>query len=133
MARIILVEDDPIVARLVSDILYEAGYVVGWIDKAKEALALMKHRPPSLAVLDCSMPEMSGVQLLSAMRVDEQLAEVPVLMLTARQSDKDEDIAFSAGADDYLRKPVDPDCLVGRIDALLMRNERLPARLTAMR
>ncbi len=133
MARIILVEDDPISAHFVCDALFDAGYAVGWMDKAKEALAMMKLRPPQLAILDCSMPEMTGVQLLTAMRLDEQLADVPVLMLTARQSGRDEDIAFSAGADDYLRKPADPDHLLGRIDALLMRKESLPSRLTAMR
>ena len=133
MARMILVEDDPVNARLVSDILFDAGHAVGWVEDGLIAFGIMKQRPPELAILDCSVPGMTGVQLLTAMRNDASLNDVPVLMLTARSSDRDEDIAFSAGADDYLRKPVDPDHLLGRIDALLIRHESLPSRLTAMR
>lgn len=55
------------------------------------------------------------------MRADPRLLGVPVVMLTARQSERDERIAFEADADDYLRKPVDPDKLLGTIDEVLMR------------
>lgn len=121
MARIILVDDDPISSTLVTDLLYDGGHAVGWIDRGDKALAVMQARPPQLALLDCAMPGLSGVDLLRSMRADPRLLGVPVVMLTARQSERDERIAFEAGADDYLRKPVDPDKLLGTIDAVLMR------------
>ena len=84
------------------------------------ALQVMRRRPPHLAIIDCAMPGMSGVELLRMMRGDGALCHVPAMMLTARHSDRDESIAFGAGADDYLRKPIDLDFLSGRIDALLL-------------
>lgn len=121
MARIILVDDDPISSTLVSNLLFDGGHAIGWIEEGVRALATMRARPPHLAVLDCAMPGLSGLDLLRAMRADARLVGVPVVMLTGRQSERDERLAYEAGADDYLRKPVDPDQLLGRIDALLMR------------
>ncbi|MEO8617997.1 MAG: response regulator transcription factor [Sphingomicrobium sp.] len=120
MARILLVDDDPVSSRLLCDLLLDAGHAVGWLSDGAEALAVMKRRAPLLAILDCAMPGLSGVHVLMAMRNHPSLCSVPVLMLTARQSERDEGIAYGAGADDYLRKPVDPDRLLGRIDALLL-------------
>jgi DNA-binding response OmpR family regulator len=122
LARIILVDDDPVSSRLISDFLYDAGHAVGWVGDSREAMRVLKQRPPQLVILDCAMPHVPGVQVLMSMRVTPTLADVPVIMLTARQSERDESIAFSAGADDYLRKPVDRDQLLGRIDALLLKN-----------
>lgn len=128
MARIILVDDEPVGARIACDYLFDAGHAVGCVTDSREALAILTRRPPHLVILDCAMPHVSGVQLLLAMRDSPALCGIPVLMLTARQSDRDEAIAFGAGADDYLRKPVDHDELLGRIDALLMRHHAIPAR-----
>ena len=72
------------------------------------------------AELEFSMPGMSGVDLLRTMRSEGDLCHVPAVMLTARRSDQDEAIAYGAGADDYLRKPIDLDFLIGRINALLL-------------
>lgn len=127
-ARIIYVDDDPVMGSIVCSVLLEAGHAIGWIADAEQALFVMRRRPPHLAILDCAMPGMSGVDLLRRMRSDAVLCRIPVLVLTARQSEQDEALAFGAGADDYLRKPVDLDLLVGRIDAILA-NERF--RLSA--
>lgn len=120
MARIILVDDDPVIGALVANAVMDAGHAIGWISDAMTALQVMRQRPPQLAIIDCAMPGMSGVELLRTMRSDGALCHVPVVMLTARQGDQDEAIAYSAGADDYLRKPVDLDFMVGRLDALLL-------------
>lgn len=120
MARIILIDDGPVIGALVANAVMDAGHAIGWISDAMTALQVMRQRPPQLAIIDCAMPGMSGVDLLRTMRSDGALCHVPVVMLTARQSDQDETIAYSAGADDYLRKPVDLDFLVGRVDALLL-------------
>lgn len=127
MARIILVDDDPISSTLASDLLYDGGHAISWVNDGAKALALMRARPPHLAILDCAMSGLSGVDLLRAMRVEPRLLAVPVLILTSRLSERDERIAYEAGADDYLRKPVDPDQLLGRVDALLLRNSKIRA------
>lgn len=121
MARIILADDDPVIGQLIADAMFDAGHALGVIGDGAAALKLMRIRPPHLAIIDCGMPIMSGVELVRAMRCDGELCHVPVLMLTARHSDADEAVAYSAGADDYLRKPADLDQLVGRVDALLLR------------
>ncbi len=119
VARIILVDDDPVVGNLLVGALIDAGHAVGWISDAKSALNVMRSRPPDLALLDCAMPDMSGVDLLRAMRCDGRLCAVPAIMLTARTSTRDEALAYGAGASDYLRKPVDLDLLIGTIDAII--------------
>lgn len=127
MARLILVDDDPVIGQLVAAALLNAGHAIGWIDDGQGALAVMRARPPHLAIVDCAMPGLSGVQLLRAMRADARLCHVPVIMLTARTSDNDEALAYNAGAQDYLRKPVDLDLLAGRVEALLMQSGNIRA------
>ena len=119
MARIILVDDDPVIGDLVVNSMIDAGHAIGWIADAATALRVMRQRAPHLAIIDCVMPGMSGVELLRTMRSEGTLCHVPAVMLTARQSSQDETIAYWAGADDYLRKPIDLDFLIGRINALL--------------
>jgi DNA-binding response OmpR family regulator len=123
MGRIILADDDEIVAELVSDALIAAGHAVGWLSDGRSALEVIRRRPPDLVILDCMMPEMSGIMVLREMRSSQALCEMPVLMLTGRQGDADERIARYEGANDYLSKPFDPVVLVGRAEAL-MRGER---------
>ena len=120
MARIILVDDDPVIGDLVVNSMLDAGHAIGWVADAATALRVMRQRPPQLAIIDCSMPGMSGVDLLRTMRSEGDLCHVPAVMLTARRSSQDEAIAYGAGADDYLRKPIDLDFLIGRINALLL-------------
>lgn len=125
MARLILVDDDPVIGQLVADALLNAGHAIGWIEDGQGALDVMRTRPPHLAIVDCAMPGMSGVELVRAMRADGRLCHVPVLMLTARTSENDEALAYNAGADDYLRKPVDLDQLVGRVEAMLFQANKV--------
>ena len=127
MARIILADDDPVIAQLIGDVLLKAGHAVGWVADGEAALKVLRARPPNLVIVDCGMPGLSGVQLVRAMRSDGRLCSVPVLMLTARQSDTDEHLAIAAGAQDYLRKPVDLDLLAGRVEAMLFQASKVRA------
>lgn len=124
MARIILVDDDPVIGKLVSNALLNAGHAIGWIDDGKAAFDVMRRRPPNLVILDCAMPGMAGIELVRKMRADGDLCRIPVLMLIARQSRADQSLEMSAGADEYLRKPADLDELTGRVDALLIKVAR---------
>ncbi len=122
MGRIILADDDELVASLVYDAFIAAGHAVGWLKDGRSALDLVHRRRPDLLILDCNMPEMSGILVLRELRASPALFDLPVLMLTGRQSERDEEIVRFEGANDYIRKPFDPVVLVGRAEAL-MRGE----------
>lgn len=127
MARIIYAEDDDLVADLVQATLIDAGHAVGVVNNGKDALKVVQQRKPDLLILDISMPEMTGSHVLDAVRRDPALYDMPVLMLTGRRSQTDEDIALKAGATEYLRKPFDPDRLVVTVDALLSKAVCFPS------
>lgn len=121
MARIIMAEDDEIVAEIARDALIAAGHGVGILDNGAEALRVIQARKPDLVILDCNMPELSGLLVLRHMRDSLDLHAIPVLVLTGRDSRRDEEIAFYEGADDYMRKPFEPEQLVFRVEELLGR------------
>lgn len=124
MGRVILVDDDEIVAKLVQDAFIAAGHPVGWLDNGAAALDVIKRRPPDLVILDCNMPGLSGIQLLRLLREEPELHALPVMMLTGRQSESDERIVRYEGANDYMRKPFDAVRLVGRAEALMNGDAR---------
>jgi len=121
MARIIMADDDEIVGEVASDALIAAGHAVGLLDNGADALKVIRARRPDLVILDCNMPEMSGLLVLRQMRDSVDLCDTPVLMLTGRQGARDSEIAFYEGANDYMKKPFDPDELVFRVNQLLGR------------
>ncbi|WP_037514757.1 response regulator transcription factor [Sphingomonas sp. PAMC 26621] len=123
MGRIIFADDDDVVAEVVCDAFMAAGHAVGWLSDGRNAYEVICRRPPDLVILDCSMPEMTGVQIVREMRKSAALCDIPVLMLTGRVGDSDEGIARYEGANDYVKKPFDPRLLVARAEAL-MRGER---------
>ncbi|WP_374405124.1 response regulator [Pelagerythrobacter sp.] len=125
MARIIYAEDDKLIGELVQTVLMDSGHAVGVVPDGKAALAALALRRPDLLILDMSMPEMTGSQVLDKVRRDPSLYDLPVLIITARTSKADETIARSAGATEYLRKPFDPDELVVIVERLLAHR---PAR-----
>lgn len=124
MGSIILADDDELVATLVYDAFIAAGHAVGWLKDGRSALNIVKQRRPDLLILDCNMPEMSGILVLRELRKSPELFDLPVLMLTGRQSETDEEIVRYEGANDYLRKPFDPILLVGRAEALMKGGHR---------
>lgn len=119
MARIIIADDDPLAGELARDALIAAGHGAGLLPDGQQALAVIRARRPDAVVLDCNMPGISGVLLVQELRKMVDFADLPVLMLTGRQSERDEELARFAGANDYLRKPFDPDELVFRVEQLL--------------
>lgn len=126
MARIIYAEDDELVGELVQATLIDAGHAVGVVHNGRDAIEVVQQRRPDLVILDISMPEMTGSQVLDMIRRDPALYDIPVLMLTGRRSQVDEDIALKAGATEYLRKPFDPDQLAVTVDAMLAKAARFP-------
>jgi len=121
MARIIIAEDDEIVTGIVSEALTKAGHIVGVASNGADALRAIQAKEPDLVILDCNMPEMSGLLVLREMRNSSELYNTPVLVLTGRQGPRDVELAYNQGANDYMKKPFDPDELVFRVEELLAK------------
>jgi DNA-binding response OmpR family regulator len=121
MARIIIADDDEISGGIARDALIAAGHGVGLLADGRAALQVIAAKRPDLCILDCNMPELSGLLVLREMRNSRELCDIPVLMLTGRQSERDAELARYEGANDYMRKPFDPDELVFRAEELIAR------------
>tara|TARA_B100000678_G_C18182583_1_gene491807 strand:- start:687 stop:1082 length:396 start_codon:yes stop_codon:yes gene_type:complete len=119
MSRIIIAEDDEIVAAVLQAKLIEAGHAVGVLDNGSDALAVIEAKRPDLVIMDCNMPGMTGVQVVQNMRKSDAMWDIPVMMLTGRRGNNDRSVAMYAGADDYATKPFDPDHIVFRVEELL--------------
>lgn len=119
MARILLVEDDPPLARGVAALLRGVGHSVDLAEDGETAVMIVCAEPYSLVVLDIGLPDMSGIDVLTAIRRSE--CKVPVLILTARDAIEDRISGLDHGADDYLLKPFDAGELEARVRALLRR------------
>jgi CheY-like chemotaxis protein len=121
--RVLLVDDDPIMRLLGSRLLAEAGYDVETADDGVEALKRLDGRNDvNLIVTDVHMPSMGGVELLRTLRASEgELSAIPVIVLTGSGDDAIELRLMAAGADDYVRKPIEPWRFVSRVRAALRR------------
>ena len=118
---ILVVDDEPAIARLVRATLERDGYAVIAAERGEAALDLAERERPDLVVLDVMMPGIDGYETLRRLRAR---AQTPVIMLTARAGDADKLHGFQSGADDYLTKPFNPDELSARVAAVLRRSGR---------
>lgn len=119
MAFILLADDDELLAEIVQTTLSARGHVVGIVGNGVDAVRVVKTKQPDLVILDCTMPELPGIEALRQIRLLPTAYRTPVLVLTSRTSEMDEEIAMRTGANDYLRKPFDPDQLIARVENLL--------------
>ncbi len=128
--RILVVDDEPEIVALVAYHLGKAGYRLATASTGQEALEAARRERYSLIVLDLMLPQMSGFEVLEALRADEATRDVAVLMLTARREEPDRIRGLSLGADDYLTKPFSPAELVLRVAAILRRSGTAPVVTT---
>jgi DNA-binding response OmpR family regulator len=119
MYRILLVEDDTSLGYLLSEYLKMKGMDVVWEQKASNVLPLLEAEAFDLLILDVMMPDMDGFTL--GARIHERFPRIPFLFLTAKSMKIDVLKGFSVGAVDYLKKPIDEEELVVRIETLLSR------------
>lgn len=126
MSLVLLFDDDPLVCDIVRAALEAKGYVVGVRPDAQDIVRIVESKRPALVILDCVMPGIPGMEALRRLRASKTYFDVPVLMLTARISRGDEEIALRAGASDYLRKPFDADQLAATVDCLTRQSLRRP-------
>jgi DNA-binding response OmpR family regulator len=118
--RILLIEDDPRLAAMVSEYLGEAGFRVTRAANGKSGLALHDRGTFDALVLDLMLPDMDGLEVCRLVR---GRAETPILMLTARGDAMDRVVGLEMGADDYLPKPFEPRELLARLRAILRRRK----------
>ena len=118
---ILVADDEEDLRELVAYRLSRSGYNVIGAEDGQEALELAAERTPDLMVLDVMMPKLDGYELTRRVRAEAALRSIPVILLTARSQESDIDRGFEVGADDYLKKPFNPDELVARVRAVLGR------------
>ena len=135
MTLVLLIDDDPLIADIVSTSLGNGGYTVGILSNGRSALEVVEFKRPALVILDCAMPHVPGIEVLRQIRASRTCFSVPILMLTGRDRPSDRDIAMRAGATSYMSKPFEVDRLVLRVDDLIVERRqsysRPPRRFSA--
>ena len=117
--KILVVDDEARMRKLVKDFLSIKGYIVLEAEDGEEALKVFDtNKDIKLILLDVMMPKMDGFEVLEAIR---QYSKVPVMMLTARSEERDELEGYKLGVDEYITKPFSPKILVARVEAVLRR------------
>ena len=119
---VLLVEDEQSIASLVSLYLSNEGYTVEHVADGAQALAAVERLHPSLVILDLMLPGMDGMEICRRLR--QTTEALPIVMLTARDTEVDRVVGLELGADDYITKPFSPRELVARVKAILRRAAR---------
>ncbi len=117
--RILVVDDEPHIRRVLSAVLGSRGYEVMMASDGTEGLDEFETEEIDLVILDLMMPGANGLEILSKIRTNQHRADTPVIILTAKGQDTDRDAALAGGANDFLTKPFSPKKLLARIDEIL--------------
>jgi two-component system, OmpR family, phosphate regulon response regulator PhoB len=121
MERVLIVDDDPDIQRLVGYNLSQAGFQVSTAATGLAALNAIEERLPDLIVLDIMLPDLEGLEVCRLVREREKTRRIPIIMLTARTEEIDRVVGFEVGADDYVMKPFSPRELVLRVKSIFRR------------
>jgi len=124
MAKVLVVEDQEEIAALLKFKLKNSGYDVILAENGKIGLESARNNQPDLIILDVMMPVMNGVETLKALKSDDNLKSIPVIMLTAQSSEPAVVEGFNLGADDYITKPFRTQEFVARVEAVLSRYKK---------
>jgi DNA-binding response OmpR family regulator len=119
--KVLVIEDEASIREFEVTYLRDAGYEIIEAADGQSAVELFEKHQPDLAIIDINLPKMNGLDVCKAIRMTSTM---PVLIVTARDSDEDEVKGLSMGADDYIKKPFNPNVLVARVQALLRRHDR---------
>jgi two-component system phosphate regulon response regulator PhoB len=121
MSTILLAEDDPDILYMVAYKLRRAGFEVIETTDGRAALDACRREPPDLVLLAVRMPRMDGIAVCRELRAGPRTETLPIIMLTARARDQDRELAFAAGATEYVVKPFSPRALVECVETVLAR------------
>ncbi len=119
---ILIVEDESAIREMLTFSLMQTGYIVLQAKTALEALNIFDDVAPDMAIIDWGLPQISGLELVQRIRDNEIIADMPILMLTARAQEEDKVKGLEMGVDDYMTKPVSIKELQARIKAQLRRS-----------
>ena len=121
--RILVVDDDREIVRVVRAYLEQAGFQVLVAYEGASALHAIRTERPDLIVLDIMLPDQDGWEITRTVRADPRLAALPIILLTARVDDTDKIVGLELGADDYITKPFNPREVMARVRSLLRRSQ----------
>jgi DNA-binding response OmpR family regulator len=124
MSRILVVEDDPDIANLLTHYLQRAGFEADMVSSGSDVLPRIRKAPPDLLLLDLMLPGLDGLEVCRAVRSNALTAGIPIIMVTAKGEETDRIVGLELGADDYITKPFSPNEVIARIRALLRRAQR---------
>ncbi len=116
---ILVVDDDETMRMLVESVLQKEGFETTAVENGKECLNMVKVAPPTAIILDWEMPEMSGFDVLKALKSDEKTKSIPIMMLTSKNNIMDVSKCLEAGANDYSAKPFDHNGFIMRVRKML--------------
>ena len=119
--RILIVDDETDLLEVLSMNLDAQGYAVTTAASGAEAFGSIQNQKPDLILLDIMLGDMSGVQIAARLKNTPETADIPIIMLTAKDSETDMIVGLSVGADDYITKPFNTKILIARIEAVLRR------------
>lgn len=124
MANILIVEDEKAMQDIIVDYMRKGGHTCFTADDGIDAIVTLKNHPMDLMILDVMMPHLDG---FSVCRTAREMSDMPIILLTARDSEEDKLRGYDLGADDYMTKPFSPRVLLAKVNALLRRSSPLPA------
>ena len=130
--KVLIVDDELNILELLDFNLKKEGYNVLRADTGEKAVSLLEQIRPDIVLLDQMLPGLDGLGVLKTMRANETMADIPVIMVTARSEEIDKIIGLEIGADDYITKPFSMRELLARVKALLRRTKRLDTPLPSV-
>ncbi|MBI4313711.1 MAG: response regulator transcription factor [Candidatus Omnitrophica bacterium] len=122
--KILVVEDEKNIARVVSYNLERAGYQISTAYNGQEALEKIKRDVPQLIILDLMLPKVDGLEVCRQVKANPKTTQIPIIMLTAKTEEADRVVGLELGADDYVTKPFSPRELAARVKAVLRRSQK---------
>jgi two-component system alkaline phosphatase synthesis response regulator PhoP len=122
--KILVIEDDPAISRLVDYSLRHEGFEVISASNGLEGIRKAHNDGPDLVILDVMLPGMDGFEICHRLRAETDTAQLPILMFSAKAQDIDKDTGLKVGADDYLPKPAAPAEIISHVEALLAKKKR---------
>jgi two-component system, OmpR family, phosphate regulon response regulator PhoB len=128
--KILIVEDDPNISKLVEYNLQKAGYKTNVLNSGEHVIQTLRSEKYHLVVLDLMLPVLDGLEICKMIKNDKKLSSIKVLILTAKGEELDKVLGFELGADDYVVKPFSPRELILRVKAILRRDEVIEDELS---
>ncbi|HOM60588.1 MAG TPA: response regulator [Anaerohalosphaeraceae bacterium] len=126
---VLVVDDQPDLLELLELSLQQQGYRVRTALSGQEALRQIENEPPDLILLDILLGDISGIQLTARLKNSEKTAAIPIILLTAKDTETDIIVGLSVGADDYITKPFSMQVLLARMEAVLRRSRPSPSNV----